>query len=128
MGILSIFLQAVGILFLLWVAFGWLVFGGQRGGVCVRLCHKGQRDGAERFLRCCVWLREMGLLHMPVVLVDRGLSGSEREELLCLTQNRPEIILSSPEELLEILEKEVREIGGAGSAAGDGVGDRISEP
>lgn len=126
---LGIFLASVGVLFLVWLLLGAVVLRGQRGGVCFMDCTAGEGDRAERFLRCCAWLREMGILYMPVYLVDRGLLPEERENAEYIIARKSGLYLCRPEELGELLkEKEARKRGGAGPAAGDCNGDRISEP
>ena len=47
----SIFLQAAGVLLLLWLLVGWLVLGKDRGGTAVYVCRTGCLDQAEAFLR-----------------------------------------------------------------------------
>lgn len=125
---LSIFLQASGILFILWITVGWLVLGGERGGVCVRMCHEGQATRAERFARSCLWLRESGLVRMRIALVDCGLAPREREQLERFAANRDGLVLCQRQALMELLEKEAKDIGKSGSAPGNSYRDHISEP
>lgn len=117
-----IFLQAAGILLLLWGLCGWLVSGRDRGGAAVLWCGPG-RDG-EPFVRCCLWLRGAGLLTAPVVLVDDGLDGEGRSRLERLARGRTDVFLCTPAELPGILKTEAEKLGGAGTAARDcGGGD-----
>ena len=88
--VISIFLQAAGVLLLLWTLVGWLVLGRDRGGMAVFTCLPGQLGSVEPFLRCCMWLRGTGMLRMPVLL-----------------------------ELPERLKMEAEKFGGFGTAAGD---------
>ncbi len=121
--VLSIFLQASGILLVLWITLGVLVLGAERGGVCVRFCRKGDTDRTEAFVRSCSWLREMGILRMPVLLVDRELPYGERLWLEKYISYRTNVFLCSEAELMQILEKEAEVHGRAGSAAWDCSGD-----
>lgn len=125
---LSIFLQASGILLLLWITVGWLVLGGGGGGICLRLCRRGEATRAERFARSCLWLREIGLLPVKIVLVDCGLTAAECRQLECFARGRDGLMLCQRQSLMELLEKEAKEVGKSGSAPGDGNRDHISEP
>lgn len=69
-------LAAFGALSVLWGLFG-LLLPGQRGTVTVHLC-RGREEAA---VRRCRWLRDMGLLHSRLILVDSGLSEEERSAL-----------------------------------------------
>lgn len=121
--VLSIFLQASGILLILWISLGFLVLGAERGGVCVRFCRKGETEGVEAFVRSCSWLQEMGILRMTVLLVDRKLPRVERIRLERYISDRANVFLCSEVELTQILEKEAEVHGRTGSAAGDCGGD-----
>lgn len=79
--VISIFLQAAGVLLLLWTLVGWLVLGRDRGGAAVFACLPGHMDRVEPFVRCCLWLRGTGILQMPVFLVDCGLDPKERAQM-----------------------------------------------
>lgn len=108
---------------ILWISLGFLVLGAERGGVCVRICRKGETDCIEAFVRSCSWLREMGILRMPVLLVDRELPRGERLLLEKYISDRTNVFLCSEVELAQILEKEAEVHGRTGSAAGDCGGD-----
>lgn len=69
-------LAAFGVLSVLWVLFGFLL-PGQQGTVMVHLC-RGREEAAIRRYR---WLRDVGLLHSKLILVDSVLNGEERERL-----------------------------------------------
>ena len=71
-------LAAFGALCALWACFGFLLPGGA-GGAVVCMCRPGGRELA--LVRRCRWLRELGLLRSPVLLVDCGLEPWEREAL-----------------------------------------------
>lgn len=126
--ILSIFLQALGVLLLLWGLTGWLVLGRDRGGAAVYLCRPGSQAGAEAFLRCCTWLQGAGLMKMPVFLADAGLDENARKHLQWLISGKTDAAIFPAQELEQRLITEADKVGGAGSAAGNCGGDRISEP
>jgi hypothetical protein len=97
--ILSI-LAAFGALCALWAMFGFLL-AGQRGAVLVCLCRPG--CGEEAVIRHYGWLRDLGLLRAPLMLVDGGLTEEERARLLRCRQG---VTICDPEELLSRLEQE----------------------
>lgn len=76
-------LAAFGVLSLLWALFGWLLPVCREGWI---LCpgKPGELSAVYVFL----WLRSVGLVKCPLVLVDLGLS---REERACLTEKGIEI-------------------------------------
>lgn len=123
--VLSIFLQASGVLLILWITLGFLVLGAERGGMCVRVCRGGDESRAEAFVRSCSWLKEMGFLRVPVLLVDMGMPQSERLRLESFISDRKDVILCGEGELTRMLEKEAEVHGRTGTAAGDCGGDRI---
>ncbi len=122
---LSIFLQASGVLLILWITLGFLVLGAERGGMCVRVCREGDVVQVEAFVRSCAWLREMGFLRVPVLLVDMGMTENELFRLESFISNRKDVFLCGEGELTRILEKEAEVHGRTGSAAGDCGSDRI---
>lgn len=71
-------LAAFGVLSALWALFGFLL-PGQRGPVMVCLCRSGGKE--EAVIRRYRWLRDLGLLHCPLILVDGGLTEEERVRL-----------------------------------------------
>ena len=75
MWILVGMLAAFGALCVLWVLFGFLL-PVQHGMVTVCLC-RGQGQ-EEHLIRRHRWLRDMGLTHSPLILIDGGLSEEER--------------------------------------------------
>ncbi len=125
--IVSVFLQACGVLLLLWILVGWLVLGSDRGGAIVFLCKEGQTGKLEGFLRSCIWLREIGAMSMPVIVGDAGLKGQELKLARILT-NRDGVIFCPAEQIEYYLQAEAERIGGTGTATGNGSGSDISEP
>ena len=95
--VISIFLQAAGVLLLLWPLVGWLVLGRDRGGMAVFTCLPGQLGSVEPFLRCCMWLRGTGMLRMPVLLVDCGLTDEGRRAAALLSDMNTKLL--TPQEL-----------------------------
>lgn len=84
-------LAAFGALSVLWVLFGWLLPGG-REGLLILPGRPGETETS--FVRRYLWLRGLGLLEMPLVMVDLGLSQTEKNWLA-----DREIELCGPEEL-----------------------------
>lgn len=117
--VISIFLQAAGVLLLLWTLVGWLVLGRDRGGVAAFACLPGRLGSVEPFLRCCMWLRGTGILQMPVLLVDCGLSPEEKARLDRLVRDRVGVSCCLEAELPARLKMEADKFGGFGTAAGD---------
>ena len=68
-------LAAFGALCVLWGLLGWLL-PGERGGAVVCRCGAGLKE--EFFLRRCLWLRHLGMLKAPLLVVDDGLTCQER--------------------------------------------------
>lgn len=100
-------LAAFGALCALWCLFGWLLTG-CRGGV---LIYRGGSETDERFfVRRYLWLRGMGLLNCPLVLVAREPEEPERRWL-----ERQGIILCGPAELSARLGIGAEEIDGTGN-------------
>lgn len=123
--ILSIFLQATGVLMLLWALVGWLVLGHDRGGAVVYRVTELSR--VEAFLRCCQWLRGIGMIRMPVLLVDGGLGSREREQLERMAAGRDGVRICDRDCLEEELKWEAERFGGAGAAARDCDSGGVSE-
>lgn len=71
-------LGAFGLFCAIWVLFGFLLPGGQ-GAAGVLLC-RGEA-GEEAVLRRYLWLCNMGLIRCPLLLVDCGLSETDRLRL-----------------------------------------------
>lgn len=71
-------LAAFGALSVLWALFGFLL-PGQRGAVTVCLCRG--KGAEEQLIRRQRWLRDMGLIHCPLILLDGGLTEREKESL-----------------------------------------------
>lgn len=95
-------LAAFGLLCGLWVIFGVLLSGGSGGAVVCLRCGNGRE---ELFLRRCRWLRSIGLLRCPILLVEpAGETVFSEEEEIC-----------SPEDLLLRLELERKQIDGTGN-------------
>lgn len=71
-------LAAFGCLCAAWTALGW-VLGAGDGGFAV--CPDLATPEGRRFLRRCLWLRDMGLLRCPLYAGDRELSSGEKQWL-----------------------------------------------
>lgn len=101
-------MAAFGLFCVIWVLFGWLIFG-DVGGAVVCLCHPGLREEPLVYRYC--WLRGMGLVRAPLLAVDCGLSDSERAWL----QGCRGVELCSLEDLPSRLELERNRIDGTGT-------------
>ncbi len=104
-------LAAFGLLCGLWALFGWLLPGSREGLV---LCYGTSGLTESGFLRRYLLLRDLGLLGCPLLIVDQGLTGTERR---WLEHRCCGIELCEPEALSARLELERKRI------AGDGIGD-----
>ena len=98
-------LALLGLFCALWGAFGWW-FGCGKGGAMVCLCSGGQPETAQ-IIRYS-WLRGMGLVRCPLLLVDSDLSQKE-QQLLC--KRYPGIEFCGLAELPARLELERKRLG-----------------
>ena len=98
-------LAAIGVLSILWVCFGWLLPGGT-GAILV--C----REPSEALMLRCRWLRELGLLRLPLVILAK-----ESPEQENLPHYGGGIEICSPEMLASRLERE--RLHGDGTGNGD---------
>lgn len=71
-------LAAFGLICALWTAAGWLL-PGSRGGAVILLCRPGLKEAPA--VRRYGWLRDLGLLREPILLVDCGLTEEEKQHL-----------------------------------------------
>lgn len=98
-------LAAFGCLSVLWALVGFLL-PGQRGTAMV---YQWRDHGeGEQALRHYGWLRDLGLLRCPLLLIDCGMTEEERTRLL---KNRPGVEICKLEELLSRLEQERMQLG-----------------
>lgn len=100
-------LAAFGGVSVLWTLFGWLL-PGSSGGVLVYPGRPG--EGELSFARRYLWLRGLGLLKCPMIVVDLGLTVREKEWL----ETRG-IEIRSPEAFAAGLEIGAEEIDGTGN-------------
>ncbi len=71
-------LAAFGALCAVWALWG-LLLPGARGGVLVCLCCRG---GEEAMVRRYGWLRDLGLLRCPMVLLDSSLAENTQQAIM----------------------------------------------
>lgn len=116
--IIAVFLEAAGVLLLLWALLGWLLSGSDKGGAAVLYCLPGRPGKQEAYLRYYLFLREAGVLKMPLILVDCGLDEAEKRHLAMLSRGRAEVIFCAESELGERMRTEASQHGGNGTAAG----------
>lgn len=102
-------LAAFGVLSMLWALLGFLL-PGQRGTAMVYLWH--DHGEGEQALRHYGWLRDLGLLRCPMLVIDCGMTEEERTRLL---KNRPGVEICTLEELSSRLEQERKEVVGTGT-------------
>lgn len=93
-------LSAFGFLCAVWAALGWLLPGGKHGAA-VCFCTPGLKQLST--LHRWFWLRSIGLIRCPILLVDCGLTETEIKELRRLGQGTE---ICSPEILVQRLELE----------------------
>ena len=110
-------LAAMGLLSALWVCFGWLIADTRQGAV---VCVGWPREGLIARYR---WLRDLGLLHCPMIIVTEDSPGGK--ELPPGTG----IEICSPDALWQRLERERTDLDGTGNGDSPGRGQRrgISE-
>lgn len=102
-------LSAFGVLCVIWALFGFLL-PAQRGAVLICLCRPG--SGEEVIIRHYGWLRDLGLLKAPLLLIDGGLTEEERTRLLKCRQG---VEFCDPEEVYLRLEQERNRLDGTGT-------------
>lgn len=90
--ILSV-LAAFGVLCVLWTFFGFLL-PGQKGTYMVYTC---RGENLDALIRRCRWLRDLGLIRSPLLIVDRGMT----EEQLQALDGKYGIEICRPEELAD---------------------------
>lgn len=93
-------LAAFGLLCAVWAMFG-MFLPGQQGGAMVCICRGAA--GEEQLLRYWGWLKGLGLLRCPVLVLDGGMT---REELDRLLHCRQDVELCTLEALAARLEQE----------------------
>lgn len=98
-------LAAFGGLCALWALFGFLL-PGQCGAAMVCVC-RGDA-GEEQIIRHYGWLRDLGLVRSPLLLVDDGITEDERARLLKCRQG---VEICTMEELSSRLEQERNRLG-----------------
>lgn len=98
-------LAAFGVLSVMWALFGFLL-PGQRGTVMVYMCQGSEET--EPVLRHYGWLRDMGFIRCPLLLVECGITEAERTRLLSLRQD---VEICTMEELPSKLEQERIKLG-----------------
>lgn len=74
--ILSV-LAAFGVLCVLWAFLGWML-PGQKGVTMVYVC---RGENVEAVLRRYRWLRDMGLVHERLLIVDEGMTEQQKRIL-----------------------------------------------
>lgn len=102
-------LAAFGALCVIWALFGFLL-PGQRGAALVCVCRGSARE--EQLIRHYGWLRDLGLLRAPLLLIDGGLTEEERARL---PKCRQGVEICGPEELYSRLEQERNRLDGTGT-------------
>ena len=96
-------LSAVGLMSILWVFFGAFLPGARGGAfVCVGWPGAG-------LLSRYRWLRDLGLIHCPMIIAAEDLENTEGQPLGC------GIEICSPDALWQRLERERTEIDGTGN-------------
>ena len=88
-------LAAFGLFCVLWALFGWLLPGGKEGWL---VYPGGPGEGELSFVRRYLWLKGMGLINCPLIIMDLGLCDREREWL-----SSKGIEIYSPQEVTERL-------------------------
>lgn len=91
MWIVLVILAAFGLLCALWVCLGFLL-PGQKGVVMVYRCRGESVDALVRRYR---WLRDVGLIRCPLIIIDDGMSDKQRK----LLENRPGVRVCDVAEL-----------------------------
>lgn len=98
-------LAAFGLLSGLWALFGWLL-PGSRGSALLFLCRPGK--DVSWVLARYRWLRDLGLIRGPLLIIGSSLSPQEQERI---RQRHRDVEFWNPEELSSRLEQEWKQLG-----------------
>ena len=100
--VVLVFLAAFGVLCVLWALFGQLL-PGHKGMVLVYHANGAEPDAVARYY---CWLRGMGILRSPLIVVDGGLTDRQSRML-----QGHGIEICKPEELACRIEQERKKLG-----------------
>lgn len=95
----------LGLSAFLWWLLGRLLRPLPGGSAFVLIRGEGEGVSLEQTVRGFIWLRGLGLLHVPILIADMGLSPSGRELALHLCARWPGVILWPVGELEHYLKK-----------------------
>lgn len=76
------------------------------GQAIVLLCGRGEAEELEQALRGFMWLRSLGLLKVPILIADQGLSARGREVALSLCARWPGVMLWPVDDLKNYLNEQ----------------------
>lgn len=101
------FFATVGLLSLIWLLFGHLLAPGPATQTFYAVIPI--HDNApclEQTVSHLLWLKGGKLAHFHIILLDTGLSEASKERVSLLLSREPELILSTPELLPQLIEKD----------------------
>lgn len=101
-------MASFGAMSILWAIFGWMLPGGA-GGIIICFGEPGASETG--FVRRYLFLRDLGLLNCPMILVDRGMTETERR---WLNKRCSGIVIMNGAEFAQWLELERNRIDGTG--------------
>lgn len=101
-GILALFC-AIGIGFLAWWCFAWLLRPHARTSAAVVIYGRGDGSDLEQAVRCFVWLRALGLISNGIVIADVDLSAQGRALALRLCLRFQDVAMWPAEHLCEYI-------------------------
>ncbi|MDF2838388.1 MAG: hypothetical protein K0S60_91 [Evtepia sp.] len=105
--LLLAFFATVGLLSLIWLLFGHLLAPGPAMQTFYAVIPiDGNAPNLEQTVSHLLWLKGGKLAHFQIVLLDTGLSESGKERVSVLLSREPELILSTPELLPQLIKKD----------------------
>ncbi len=105
--VLLAFFATVGILSLVWMLFGHLLFpAATERPLCTLIPVEGDALLLEHTVRLLLWLRSGRLVTLRLILLDRGLSDIGQARIALLLAQYPLISLTTPDALNQLIEKD----------------------
>jgi len=105
--ILLAFFATMGIVALVWLLFGYMLSPVPAAlPLCALIPIEGDAPLLEHTVRQLLWLRNGRLAQFQLILVDRGLSPTGRARVLLLLAQEPSLILTTPDALSQLIEKD----------------------
>lgn len=104
---------AAGVLILLGWGFAmWALLPVRGDGLHLTVTARGDAEGLEQQCRSYLLLHDAGVLELPLLILDAGLSPAGRKTAELLVREHPEVRLCRPAQWKEMLQMENRDFEG----------------